>query len=435
MTFSCETCREHLSEWLESSDSESSNTSARLHSPAEQYSSQEEMDAHLKSCASCAGELALLRAARDELRALPMMAAPADLRARIRAELETENKIETAPPARFVWPEWLSFRRPMRVVWAGGLAVAVMGAALTTYFRESPPTNNKVSDTIIAPAPKAPMPRSKPSGANPAASKTRAAKNAPAPKADNSKPTMIAETSKYGKSNRAVENTKNDSDDKVEAPRSLNGNRIAMGEAPVSNRERDNHVAREETPREEGKPPVPQFRDTIQNKPKTRQVEPDTARSSNIETNRGSAPAPAIAPDSVLRRDVTPKIGEPSASSQRIEVAPPASAVAPAPRQFGRALSGAAGPAGPAGALDADAAPNAFRATEEPLQSFAAPVAPGGFGMTGAAKVMERAAPQKDEAEKPKAEKPKPTPTPKPKPKKEAPAVKPSKNEDGDKAD
>jgi hypothetical protein len=79
MNIACNECRQRLSDALD----ETANPAAH-----------NALTEHLAACPSCRAELDLLRAARDELRAFPTLAAPGTLRAGIRAELE-----DTAPSA------------------------------------------------------------------------------------------------------------------------------------------------------------------------------------------------------------------------------------------------------------------------------------------------------------------------------------------------
>ncbi len=95
MNIECNECRQRLSDALdETADTTAPNALAE----------------HLAGCDSCRAELKLMQAARAELRALPILAAPADLRSRVRAQVEAapvaaeqpifptaQSKIITAP--------------------------------------------------------------------------------------------------------------------------------------------------------------------------------------------------------------------------------------------------------------------------------------------------------------------------------------------------
>ncbi|HVF11338.1 MAG TPA: hypothetical protein VNA16_11065 [Abditibacteriaceae bacterium] len=160
MPISCEDCREQLSALLEE------NTT----SP--------EIDAHLAACADCARELSMLRQVRAELRALPVMAAPLDLRARIQGELKhplgaavthagvvragaTRNggMPQAVPPvsARHGFLAGLRsfFSRPANVAWASGLALAAFCLLLVarpnpTPVVLAPPSGSMAQDEVTA---------------------------------------------------------------------------------------------------------------------------------------------------------------------------------------------------------------------------------------------------------------------------------------------
>jgi hypothetical protein len=73
MNIACNECRQRLSDALD----EAANPAA-----------ESALAQHLAGCDACRAELELLQAARAELRTFPVLAAPADLRARVRAQLE-----------------------------------------------------------------------------------------------------------------------------------------------------------------------------------------------------------------------------------------------------------------------------------------------------------------------------------------------------------
>jgi|GEM_PF-6441075 len=89
MNITCDTCRERWDELLNDSPSGASPTEAA------QASELAQAREHLAQCAQCQGEFALLQAARQELHVFPVMAAPVDLRARIRQQLEAEASAAT----------------------------------------------------------------------------------------------------------------------------------------------------------------------------------------------------------------------------------------------------------------------------------------------------------------------------------------------------
>ena len=100
--------------------------------------------AHVATCDECRHALALLRAARDEMRSFPTVAVPSDLKARIRAQLATAPTQMAAAPSpppveiKRVVPEVSSFtfrnermqfmdylQRPSNLAWSGGLVLGL----------------------------------------------------------------------------------------------------------------------------------------------------------------------------------------------------------------------------------------------------------------------------------------------------------------------
>lgn len=218
MSISCQQCRERLGELLDAFP-EPTPTLGRVSSPlpdataspqsapieaASSEPSLPELALHIESCAQCKSDLAILSAARETLRALPMQTAPPDLRARVRTQLQSEmaNSTFTATstgaqplPAsenhttsnrrnQSILEKWQAacrgfFRRPASVAWAGGLALAAFtiflmqrNPNLTFSTRQPAPNDVALSDTPLSeiPASKSASPQ------NPAAGSRNARK-------------------------------------------------------------------------------------------------------------------------------------------------------------------------------------------------------------------------------------------------------------------
>lgn len=167
MKISCSECRQQLGELI---DGEATG-------PIEATA---DARGHVVACAECERDLALLRAARDELRSFPVVAVPPDLRERVRAQISAApstplvavplhlqrtktNKLVSQKD--FLKPERKTFRsrtdeligflqRPSNLVWSGGLTIglfcivllvrpdrpkmiALPPAAMTSQSRES----------------------------------------------------------------------------------------------------------------------------------------------------------------------------------------------------------------------------------------------------------------------------------------------------------
>src|SRR5689334_11943808 len=104
----CTECRERLNDLLDETSVSSKDSALRA------------MQAHVADCAQCRHDLAILRAAQNELRALPQVAAPSALRARVLAAIEEETARKASPQGLSAAFE--SFlRRPARLAWAGGV--------------------------------------------------------------------------------------------------------------------------------------------------------------------------------------------------------------------------------------------------------------------------------------------------------------------------
>ncbi len=108
----CQECRERLNDLL---DETSLSSGDAVSGDAE----LRDLRAHVENCPQCQRDLALLRAAQSEMRALPQVAAPPDLRARVLAELRAESRGEIAPERPTFWQSLA--RRPARLAWAGGV--------------------------------------------------------------------------------------------------------------------------------------------------------------------------------------------------------------------------------------------------------------------------------------------------------------------------
>lgn len=152
MKIACNECLQRLSEALDET--------AISPAPAE-------LSEHLAACESCRAELELLRAARAELRAFPLLAAPTDLRARIRAELETSPESassvaaatpivtpptasQNAKPARHNWRESFRafLRHPTNITWA---SCAVIVLFYFVSLSRPPRSNGKYENVKPAP--------------------------------------------------------------------------------------------------------------------------------------------------------------------------------------------------------------------------------------------------------------------------------------------
>ena len=179
MSVSCELCREHLGEVLEA---EIRQAASPLHTASLTLPTQPEIasangaaannlsiakedaelsDAefaaiskHIADCAQCVSELRQMRAAHRTLRSLPLQSAPANLRERVRIQLETATKAETTTSAIAVAPVrssaydenlwqrtqrgWSNlWNRPRRTAWMGGsLAIGALGIFLLARLPE-----------------------------------------------------------------------------------------------------------------------------------------------------------------------------------------------------------------------------------------------------------------------------------------------------------
>ena len=178
MSVSCELCREHLGEVLEA---EIRQAASPLHTVPTTLSTQPEIvsangatnnlstvkddaelsDAdfaaiskHIADCAQCAGELRQMRSAHRTLRSLPLHSAPANLRERVRVQLDAATKAETTTSALAVAPVHSSaqgenlwqrtqrgwgnvWNRPRRTAWMGGsLAIGALGIFLLARLPE-----------------------------------------------------------------------------------------------------------------------------------------------------------------------------------------------------------------------------------------------------------------------------------------------------------
>lgn len=171
MTISCEQCREWLSDLLEDEDqaqpdsrwlqpAADPSTNGASHAPARAV-----LHAHLATCADCACDLNMLRHLRAEMRTLPQLSAPADLRARVRAQLRASLAsapllmppvmgAKTLKPGSAAnghyrpTPQYIPpqpgfmtslarfFSQPANMAWASGAALAVFGLVL--FSREQP---------------------------------------------------------------------------------------------------------------------------------------------------------------------------------------------------------------------------------------------------------------------------------------------------------
>ena len=112
------------------------------------------ISSHIADCAQCAAELRQMRAAHRTLRSLPLQSAPGNLRARVRAQLETATQAATATSAIAVAPVrnsasgeslwqrmqrgWNNvWNRPARTAWMGGsLAIGALGIFLLARLPE-----------------------------------------------------------------------------------------------------------------------------------------------------------------------------------------------------------------------------------------------------------------------------------------------------------
>ena len=178
MSVSCELCREHLGEVLEA---EIRQAASPLHTAPPTLSTQPEIasangathnlsiakedaeisDAdfaaiskHIADCEQCASELRQMRAVHRTLRSLPLHSAPANLRERVRQQLDTATQIETTTSAIAVAPVRSSaqgenlwqrtqrgwgnvWNRPRRTAWMGGsLAIGALGIFLLARLPE-----------------------------------------------------------------------------------------------------------------------------------------------------------------------------------------------------------------------------------------------------------------------------------------------------------
>ncbi|MDF2439934.1 MAG: hypothetical protein JWN98_918 [Abditibacteriota bacterium] len=147
-------------------------------SPKAEFS---ELTQHIESCPACRSDLTILRTARETLRALPLQTAPLDLRARVRAQIQSEalatpaataqplgvQQVATTIPqprpqnsAQSTLSGWIEawrhfFRRPASVAWASGLALA----AFTVFVMQRNPNatfmggREPLNDVPVATAP------------------------------------------------------------------------------------------------------------------------------------------------------------------------------------------------------------------------------------------------------------------------------------------
>lgn len=176
MPIACDKCRENLALLIEPKTSDSATgafaraaeaadgeTPRPAATPALEAAERAELEAHIAACPDCARELALLRAMIGELQTLPIAAAPASLRSRIRAEIAAEGKKAAPLRERAATPAWVSawrnfFRSPGRVAWASGMAMAAFAVFM---MRDQPistvsPTANpdfSARQPLIASAP------------------------------------------------------------------------------------------------------------------------------------------------------------------------------------------------------------------------------------------------------------------------------------------
>ncbi|HEX8833691.1 MAG TPA: hypothetical protein VF719_05795, partial [Abditibacteriaceae bacterium] len=144
MSISCETCREYLPLLSELPAGESLKNLAPLVAGVDGAPSPSLIESHLATCADCSRELAFLSSIRREVTAIPTMAAPSELRSKIRARLQQEAEaapanlgITAAAPVMITpkpkqvsslerWTQGFSsfFRRPSNVAWASSAALA-----------------------------------------------------------------------------------------------------------------------------------------------------------------------------------------------------------------------------------------------------------------------------------------------------------------------
>ncbi len=178
MSVSCELCREHLGEVLEAeirqaasplnsapstlptapfanASNGSRESSTTLSIPELSTAELEAISSHIENCAQCARELGQMRAIYRTFRALPAHSAPANLRQRVRARLESVTQsVSTNSSALAIAPVRSSARtenlwqrtrrgwgnvwnRPARTAWMGGsLALGAFGIFLIARFPE-----------------------------------------------------------------------------------------------------------------------------------------------------------------------------------------------------------------------------------------------------------------------------------------------------------
>ncbi|MBV9469582.1 MAG: hypothetical protein JO316_19300 [Abitibacteriaceae bacterium] len=153
MSISCQECRERLSELLDAEDSTLPNSLSKARLPQTHFNpitngltdrmapanAYPEMAAHLATCPGCACDLAFLRSIRDEMHSLPKMAAPSNLRARVRSQLEQASvaaPLLSAPKTLFVNSQ------PLSTPSANGVA--------NGHYRERPARQPSLLDTFVS---------------------------------------------------------------------------------------------------------------------------------------------------------------------------------------------------------------------------------------------------------------------------------------------
>ena len=188
MKLSCGECRQQLGELMD----------GELHGDV---AANADVRAHVAGCAGCRRELALLQAARNELRAFPIIAAPTDMRERVRAQIATMPKTPRAVPStrdhsvrhrRENTKQGFSrrvadfFRSPANLAWTSSMALSVFCLVLLArpgrqIIVESPMYDIDTQAETSSARTKAP------NNAAPAATKKAAAKKSP-----NAKPSAPA---------------------------------------------------------------------------------------------------------------------------------------------------------------------------------------------------------------------------------------------------
>jgi hypothetical protein len=154
MPISCQHCRDNWDELLNQAATGSGIVTA----------DSDDISQHVASCAECAAEFKIIRAARRELQALPSLQAPPELRTRLREQLQSEATsqqaaavpVMQAQTARANQNSWFSqmrrfFQRPANVAWSSGLALAAFCVFIATRNPTTPPLQSGVE---IASAPR-----------------------------------------------------------------------------------------------------------------------------------------------------------------------------------------------------------------------------------------------------------------------------------------